>query len=54
MDSHFLCWWIVYQREGMMGLSHERIAMNLSIDPSTVRRTVKLFNDTGRSMTIPV
>ena len=30
-----------------MGLSNERIVVNLSIDPSTVRRTVKLFSDTG-------
>ena len=44
--SEDLRWRIVYQREGL-GLSYERIAANLSIDPSTVRRTIKLFNDTG-------
>ena len=44
--SEDLHWRIVYQREGL-GLSYKRIAVNLSIDPSTVRRTVKLFNDTG-------
>ena len=44
--SKDLCWRIVYQREGL-GLSYERIAVNLIINPSIVRRTVKLFNDTG-------
>ena len=43
--SEDLHWQIVYQRDGMR-LSYERIAANLSIDPSTVRRTLKLFYDT--------
>ena len=44
--SDDLSWWVVYQREGL-GLSYERIAANLSIDSSTAKRIVKLFNDTG-------
>ena len=41
-----LRWRVVYQREGLE-LSYERIAANLSIDSSTAKRIVKLFNDTG-------
>ena len=44
--SEDLCWCMVYQREGM-GLSYTEVAKNLSVDQSTVKRVVKLFNDTG-------
>ena len=44
--SEELRWRIVYQKEGM-GLSYTEVAKNLSVDLSTVKRVVKLFNNTG-------
>lgn len=44
--SEDLRWCIVYQKEGM-GLSYTEVAKNLSVDLSTVKRVVKLFNNTG-------
>ena len=37
---------MVYQREGL-GVSYAEIATNVNIDQWTVKRVVKLFNDTG-------
>ena len=37
---------MVYQKE-MLGLNYKQIARNLSVDVSTVWRTVKLFHDKG-------
>ena len=45
-DSEDLRWRVVHQRE-TLGLSYKEIAINLSIDPSTVSRIVKLFWTTG-------
>lgn len=39
-------WRMVYQR-CIQGLSYTNIASNLNVDPSTVHRTVKLFEETG-------
>ena len=44
--SEDLRWHTVYQKEGM-GLSYAEVAKNLSVDLSTVKRVVKLFNNTG-------
>ncbi len=44
--SEDLRWRMVYQFEGLQ-LSHAQIANNLSVDVATVRRTVKLFQETG-------
>ena len=41
-----LRWRMVYQREAL-GYTYQRIASNLSVDPSTVWRTVRLFHNTG-------
>lgn len=39
-------WRMVYQR-CIQGFSYTNIASNLNVDPSTVHRTVKLFEETG-------
>ena len=44
--SSDLRWRMVYQRS-LLGLSYNQIARNLNVDPSTVHRTVKLFDETG-------
>lgn len=45
--SEDLRWRMVYQFEGL-SLSYAQIASNLNVDEATVRRTVKLFRETGR------
>ncbi len=44
--SSDLRWRMVYQRT-LLGQSYSQIASNLNVDPSTVFRTVKLFEETG-------
>ena len=44
--SSELRWRMVHQR-CMLGLSYREISGNLNVDPSTVYRTVKLFEETG-------
>ena len=39
-------WRMVYQRH-MAGLTYEQIAANLNVDPSTVYKTVKRFDEEG-------
>ena len=41
---------MVYQR-CMLNLPNAEVARNLNVDPSTVCRTVKLFEDTGMYVT---
>ena len=41
-----LCWRIVYQHFGT-GLSCRDVAKHLNVDPSTVRRIVSRFDETG-------
>ena len=41
-----LRWRMVFQREGMR-LPYADIAKNLNVDESTVKRIVKIFQDTG-------
>lgn len=38
-------WRMVHQR-CVQGLPYSKIALNLNVDPSTVQRTVKLFEET--------
>ncbi len=44
--SEDLRWRMVYQVE-MKGMSCREVRENLAVDPSTVSRTVALFNDSG-------
>ena len=44
--SEDLRWRIVWQREAL-GLETRKIAENVGVDPSTVRRTLSLFKATG-------
>ena len=44
--SEDLRWRMIWQGE-VLGLKNSEIAANLRVDYSTVRRTVKLFRDTG-------
>ena len=44
--SSDLRWRIVHQR-CQMGLAYDEITRRLNVDPSTVYRTVQLFEDTG-------
>ena len=44
--SSDLRWRMVYQRY-FLELPYNQIAKNLNVDPSTVYRTVKLFDETG-------
>ena len=54
--SEDLRWRIVYQKG--TELSYTEVAKNLSVDLSTVKRVVKLFNNTGNvtknAMTNPI
>jgi transposase len=43
--SEDLRWRIIYQRRN--GISYTEVAKNLSVDLSTVKRVVKLFQDAG-------
>ena len=44
--SSDLRWRMVHQK-CMLGLSYRVVGQNLNVDPSTVYRTVKLFEETG-------
>ena len=44
--SNDITWRMVYQRCGL-GLSYKQIGEQLNVDPSTVCRTVQLFEETG-------
>ena len=44
-------WRMVYQR-CQMGLSYPEIGKRLNVDPSTVQRTVQLFEETGEVLSI--
>ena len=44
-------WRMVYQR-CQMGLSYPEMGKRLNVDPSTVQRTVQLFEETGEVLSI--
>ena len=44
--SSDLRWRMVYQR-CVLGLSYTEVAQQLNVDPTTVSRTVQLFEETG-------
>ena len=49
--SNDLRWRMVHQRS-VLGLTYCQVANNLNIDPSTVQRTVQLFEETGTTYSI--
>ena len=44
--SSDLRWRMAHQRS-LLGLTYRQVASNLNVDPSTVQRTVQLFEETG-------
>ena len=46
VNSNDLCWRMIFQRE-MLGLSYEEVGLRLSVDPSTVWRAVRRFEELG-------
>ena len=49
--SNDLRWRMVHQRS-VLGLTYRHLANNLNVDPSTVQRTVQLFEETGTTYSI--
>lgn len=48
--SEDMRWRMIYQKN--MGLSYREIGKNLNVDPSTIYRTVRLFEETGTVLSI--